>query len=81
MYTIFSDLYSGGHPKTDHGLIIIKGKRNTAIKKFKKVFKINPLRTSCQCCGSDYSIYEYETLEQINEEYDDYDLKTMTIYE
>ena len=62
--TRFYDLHSGGKQKTDFPVIFIDGAEELATKRFRRLFKRDPRNITCQCCGADYSISEYETFEE-----------------
>lgn len=65
MFTRFSDMYSGGSVKVKgYEWIIIEGDENTAAVYFEKRFNRDPYNVTCNCCGEDYSISSYETLEE-----------------
>lgn len=60
MWTKFSDLYSGGHKKTQFEVIFIELPEYDAVEYFEKEFGIDPHNTTCSCCGFDFSIYEVD---------------------
>lgn len=62
-WTTFNDMHSGGGRKLSHEFIIIEDTEEMAIKIFQERFDRHPLNVSCECCGEDYSIREYPTLE------------------
>lgn len=65
MWTLFWDMHSGGGTKEgNYDKIYIEAKEDEAMKIFYNRFEHNPNRVSCTCCGEDYSIDEYETLEE-----------------
>ncbi len=64
MWTHFWDMHSGGGQKEKFGHCYIEAPENEAKIIFYNRFGHNPERVTCTCCGDDYSISEYETLEQ-----------------
>lgn len=63
-WTRFMDMHSGGRNKVaDHEYLYIEAPRLKAVAIFSHRFGRNPYNTTCGCCGKDYSINEYETLE------------------
>ena len=64
MWTHFWDMHSGGGQKENFGHCYIEAPENEAKVIFYNRFGHNPERVTCTCCGDDYSISEYETLEQ-----------------
>jgi hypothetical protein len=64
MWTQFWDMHSGGGRKEKWSRIYIEASIDEAEVIFYNRFGHNPNRVSCTCCGSDYSIDEYESLEQ-----------------
>jgi len=64
MWTQFWDMHSGGGGKEQWTQIFIEASKDEAKVIFYNRFGHNPDRVTCTCCGSDYSITEYETLEQ-----------------
>ena len=64
MWTEFMDMYSGGGQKENFSHCFIEAPENEAKVIFYNRFGHNPERVTCTCCGDDYSIREYETLEQ-----------------
>lgn len=63
-WTEFFDMSSGGRNKQPWNHIYIEAPKNHAKIIFYNIFGTNPDRVSCTCCGSDYSITEYEDLNQ-----------------
>lgn len=63
MYTRFYDMSSGGSEKLDACTIWIEADEDAACGLFESIFGIDPNNVTCSCCGADYSISEYETLE------------------
>jgi hypothetical protein len=64
MWTEFIDMHSGGGQKEGFSHCFIEAPENEAKVIFYNRFGHNPERVTCTCCGGDYSIIEYETLEQ-----------------
>jgi hypothetical protein len=64
MWTRFMDMRSGGSQKENFAHCYIEAPENEAKIIFYNRFGHNPERVTCTCCGDDYSISEYETLEQ-----------------
>jgi len=57
-------MYSGGSAQEEpYSKIYIEASRKEAKVIFRNRFGHDPDRVTCSCCGEDYSIYEYETLE------------------
>lgn len=77
MWTRFYDIHSGGGAKEKWGIIYIEAPEQEAKVVFYNRFGHNPDRVTCTCCGNDYSISEYGSLEeaQISEK----DVLTLTI--
>jgi hypothetical protein len=67
MFTKFYDLHSGGYRKTKYAVIYIELNENEAITYFERFFGIDPLNTTCQCCGDDFDIYETDETPEIEE--------------
>jgi hypothetical protein len=58
------DMHSGGGLKEPpYGYIYIQAPEEEACVIFYHRFGHSPHRISCTCCGEDYSVMEYETLE------------------
>jgi hypothetical protein len=69
VWTSFMDMHSGGSIKIkengkDIQYIYIEGERKTAEWYFTQLFERDPDHVSCVCCGSDYSVEEYPSLEK-----------------
>lgn len=62
-WTKFFDLHSGGGRKTDWDLIVIEAPEDEARRLFKDRTGRDPDNVTCSCCGSDYSVYEVESLD------------------
>lgn len=67
VWTQFWDMHSGGGQKEQYSMIYIEAPQNEAISIFYSRFGHNPNRVSCTCCGDDYSVTEYATLEEATE--------------
>ncbi len=67
MWTSFWDMHSGGGLKEEYPLIFIEAPEDEATVVFYNRFGHSPSRVSCTCCGEDYAIIEYETLEEATE--------------
>lgn len=64
MWTEFMDMHSGGGQKEKFAYCFIEAPEDEAKIIFYNRFGHNPERVTCTCCGEDYSISEYKTLEQ-----------------
>lgn len=64
MWTHFMDMYSGGSKKEKWGHIYIEAPEIEASIIFYNRFGHNPFRVSCTCCGPDYALHEYDSLDQ-----------------
>lgn len=62
-WTHFWDMHSGGGTKETYDQIFIEAPEDEAVSVFYSKFGHSPNRVSCTCCGEDYSISEYESLE------------------
>ena len=58
MWTKFFDMSSGGSEKTDWTVIYIELPEDKAVEYFEDRFGRNPHNVTCDCCGSDFSVYE-----------------------
>jgi hypothetical protein len=63
VWTEFYDSSSGGTTKTDYDIIWIEGTEEEAIDKFVKEFNQSPHEVACECCGSNFSVYEETDLD------------------
>jgi hypothetical protein len=61
--TCFWDMSSGGSKKMKWRRILIEAPEKDAVSVFYSRFGRNPNRITCTCCGSDYAITEYDTLD------------------
>ncbi len=64
MWTQFWDMNSGGSQKEWWAKIYIEAPEDEATIIFYNRFGHNPNRVTCTCCGEDYAISEYETLQE-----------------
>lgn len=64
MWTRFMDMHSGGGLKEGYGYIYIEAPCDEAKVIFYNRFGHSPDRVSCTCCGEDYSIDEYPSIEK-----------------
>lgn len=61
----FTDMNSGGFTKSKYKTILIQCENETeAMELFEARFDRNPRNITCDCCGYDYSISEYDSLEE-----------------
>lgn len=64
MIVKYYDMNSGGTEKTDFKTIFIEANNETeAAGIFEENFDRNPSNVSCTCCGMDYSVSHYSSLE------------------
>lgn len=76
MWTQFMDMHSGGSSKEKWQYIYIEAPIDVAEIVFYKRFGHNPYRVTCSCCGDDYSVSDYDTLEEATSyNRNDYDSK------
>lgn len=62
-WTRFMDMHSGGCAKTDYEYIYIEADEDTAVNVFCNMFDEHPYSVACHCCGSNFSIGCYASLE------------------
>lgn len=67
MWTHFWDMHSGGGQKLDWGHIYIEAPEDEARRIFFAKFHRDPDCVTCTCCGPDYSVSEYETIDEATE--------------
>lgn len=67
IWTKFMDMHSGGGTKEDFEYLFIEAPIEEAKIIFYNRFGHNPEHITCTCCGSDYSIYEYQSEEKLKE--------------
>ncbi len=63
MWTHFMDMHSGGGRKLQWENVFINAPKAEAIAIFEKRFDRDPYNITCDCCGEDYAVDEYPTLE------------------
>ena len=64
-WTKFMDMHSGGGTKTDYECIYIEADtEDKAEELFEEIFDECPHSVACGCCGSNFSVSSYETLEE-----------------
>ena len=65
VWTHFMDMYSGGDCKLyPYEHIYIEAYKEHAVMIFEAEFKRDPNNITCRCCGEDYSIREYSSVER-----------------
>ena len=79
-WTKFWDMHSGGGSKEEWNFISIEAPEKEAKIIFYNRFGHNPERVSCTCCGRDYSIDEYKTLEEIHKFLKEYDKNKSSLF-
>ena len=68
MWFQFYDMHSGGGQKTDFEKIYIKASNEgEAYQIFEDKFGFSADNVTCECCGHDFWVSEYETLEDATE--------------
>ena len=73
MFVLFWDMHSGGSQKLDWSLICIEAKdESEAASIFYSRFNRSPYRVTCTCCGGDYSIREYDSIEDAFDYHDNH---------
>lgn len=60
MWTRFDDQGSGGTDKLKVSSVWIEASEGDARELFKLVFDLDPDCESCECCGKDFDVSEYE---------------------
>lgn len=64
-WTQFMDMHSGGGTKTNYEYIYIEAdSKGEAIDVFEEVFDQHPYEVACRCCGENFSVSTYATLEE-----------------
>lgn len=64
-WTQFMDMHSGGGTKTDYEYIYIEANtEDEAIELFEEIFDEYPYSVACGCCGDNFSVSSYDTLEE-----------------
>lgn len=61
------DLHSGGGPRDSFEYVYIEAPQAEAEVIFYNKFGHNPYDVNCPCCGSNYGVYEEESLPQTKE--------------
>lgn len=70
MWVRFSDMSSGGHSKLHIGglakteVYIEAVSEEAAVEAFRAEFGLSPYNVTCNCCGSDFSVLKFNTLEE-----------------
>ena len=72
MITKFFNMSSGGSEKEEWTLISVNLPQEEAVEWFEKTFDHDPYNVTCGCCGPDYSIGEYESIEKLLQDYKSY---------
>lgn len=68
MWTQFWDMHSGGSLKINpYNQIYIEAPEREARELFRERFGRDPDNITCHCCGEDYAVEEYGTLEEATE--------------
>lgn len=68
MWTRFMDMHSGGSCKQKpYKYIYIEAPEEEAVEIFYNRFAHYPHWVACECCGPNYSVSEYQTLEEAQE--------------
>lgn len=67
-HTVFSDMCSGGSRQHDFDYGWIEGDEATATKRFIERYG-DPAHVTCTCCGQDYSVTEFDSLEELLQYY------------
>lgn len=62
--TSFKDGHSGGGTKMAVEVVIIEAPEDEAVSVFYSRYGRNPYRITCTCCGPDYSVEEWDTLDE-----------------
>lgn len=64
-WTLFWDMHSSGTTKVPpFNKIYIQAPKDIAERVFQAKFGRNPHRITCSCCGADYDVEDYATLEE-----------------
>ena len=66
-WTNFWDMHSGGGQKEEWSQIYIEAPESEARVIFYNRFGHSPDRVTCTCCGEDYAVNEYDTLDEATE--------------
>lgn len=63
-WTMFWDLHTGGETKIEpYNHIFVNLDEKTAIQWFKHITGRDPFTNSCRCCGNDYAVDGFESLD------------------
>jgi len=62
--TLFWDMYSGGSKKQSFSKLAVELPEKEAIEWFEEKYG-NPFFVTCDCCGPDYSVSEFDSLEDL----------------
>lgn len=62
--TLFSDLYSGGSRSSNFDYGYILAEEQSAVEQFSETYG-DPYTIGCPCCGSNYSVIEFDSLEEL----------------
>lgn len=79
-WTRFMDMHSGGGTKTDFEYIYIEADEDTAVNIFCNMFDEHPYSVACGCCGSNFSVSSYNTLEEATDYERSYSKKSLEDY-
>lgn len=61
----FMDMHGGGDTKTPYAYVYVQSvNMDEAVEAFQDYLHVDPLKTTCTCCGEDFSIREGTTLEE-----------------
>lgn len=64
----FGDMHSGGTRKSKHDMYLIEAESEfSAVTVFRNETGRDPNHVTCECCGEDYSIIEWNSKEQLME--------------
>lgn len=64
VWTRFRDMHSGGRAKEPYEYIYIEAPKDKAVEIFEATFGHHPFWIECECCGENYVVDEYESLER-----------------
>lgn len=79
MITSFFDMSSGGSEKEDWTLITVNLQESEAVEWFENEFNHSPHEVTCDCCGDDYFVNQWESLENCLSVYSGYSHKHFTV--
>lgn len=63
-WTKFWDMHTAGRAKTEYEKIYVEALYDEAVEFFESRFETDPHNVSCRCCGQDFSIDGYDSLQQ-----------------